>query len=335
MYGLIKKLVCCSGVSGREKNIAALIRGEIAPFADEISVDPLGNLIALKRGTAPEGERRKLMFCAHMDEIGFLVTFIESSGLIRFAPIGGINFTSAAFSEVVFENGTRGVLVPDSGAKADALTADKCGVDIGASSAKEAERRVSIGDCFSLVHHTTRLGKNRVSGRPLDDRVGCAILVAAAERLAGKCRDDVYYVFSVQEEVGCRGSKTAGFAVAPDEALALDVTGTGDTAGAKAMAVRLGDGAAIKIKDNSVICTPSVVEKLTDLAEEKKIPYQTEILTYGGTDTSSIQMAGAGCAAGCISIPSRYIHSGVEMIDLRDVEACVDLAVAYALAGIR
>lgn len=332
MYGLIKKIVCCSGVSGREKNIAALIRNEIAPFADESFIDPLGNLIVKQNGTAPEGERKKLLFCAHMDEIGFIVTFIESSGLIRFAPIGGINFLAAAFTEIVFENGTRGVLVPDAGTRADAVTAEKCGVDIGASSAKEAERHVKIGDCFSLVHHTTRLGKNRVSGRPLDDRVGCAILVAAAEKLEGKSRNDIYYVFSVQEEVGCRGSKTAGFAVMPDVAVAFDVTATGDSAGARPMAVRLGDGAAVKIKDSSVICNADLVEALIKTAKANNIAYQTEVLTAGGTDTSSLQMSGAGCVAGAISIPSRYIHSGVEMIDMRDVTACVDLAAAYALS---
>lgn len=329
MYSLIKKLALVSGVSGHEKNIADTIRGEISAAVDECRIDALGNLIALKRGSAPDGERKKILLCAHMDEIGFMVTFIESNGQIRVAPIGGINYIAASYNEVKFENGVRGVLVAETGTKADQLTPDKFYVEIGASSAAEAGRRVAVGDCLSVLPHLTRLGSNRISGRPLDDRVGCAIIIEIARRLAGGCRDDIYYVFSVQEEVGCRGARTAGFAVAPDIALAFDVTGTGDTPGAKPMACKLGGGAAIKIKDSSVICSDDVVSALEDIAAEKKIRHQFEILTAGGTDTSSLQAAGAGCRAGGISVPTRYIHSGVETLDLRDVEAAVELTVAY------
>lgn len=330
MYSLIKKVVCCPGVSGNEKQIAALLQKEIAPFADETYTDALGNLIAIKYGNLPDGERKKLLYCAHMDEIGFIVTFIEENGFIRFAPIGGINFTAAAFSHVVFANGEKGILVPESGAKASELAADKCVVDIGASSAKEAARKVKIGDCFSLAHNLSKLGANRAGGRPIDDRIGCAIMIEVAKKLADNCPHDMYYVFSVQEEVGCRGARPAGFSIAPDIALAFDVTGTGDSQGAKPMAVKLGGGAAIKIKDGSVICSGEVVSKLQKLAKENKITAQNEILLYGGTDTSVLQAAGIGAYAGCISIPSRYIHSGTEMIDLRDVDACTDLALAFA-----
>lgn len=331
MYDLIKKFVCCPGISGREKKISVLIADEIAPYVDEISTDAMGSLIALKKGTAPESEKQKILLCAHMDEIGFLVTFIEDNGMIRFAAIGGINFTAAAYSEVVFENGTRGILVPEADTKPGEITPAKCYVDIGASNAKEAARKVTVGDSFALVQYTTRLNKNRVVGRPIDDRVGCAIIVDVARRVADKARDDVYYTFSVQEEVGCRGSKPIGFSVAPDVAIAFDVTGTGDAVGSKPMAVRLGGGAAIKVKDSSVICNADLVDELHRIAADGKIPYQTEVLVAGGTDTSSLQMSGAGVMAGGISIPSRYIHSGVEMIDLRDVDACAELAAAYIL----
>ena len=331
MYSLIKKVVCCPGVSGNEKQIAALLEKEVAPFVDETYTDALGNLIAIKYGNLPDGERTKLLYCAHMDEIGFIVTFIEENGFIRFAPIGGINFVAAAFSHVVFANGEKGILVPEVGAKASEYTADKFVVDIGASSAKEAARKVKIGDCFSLAHNLSKLGANRAVGRPIDDRIGCAIMIEVAKKLADNCPHDMYYVFSVQEEVGCRGARPAGFSIAPDIALAFDVTGTGDSQGAKPMAVKLGGGAAIKIKDGSVICSGEVVSKLQKLAKENKITAQNEILLYGGTDTSVLQAAGIGAYAGCISIPSRYIHSGVEMIDLRDVDSCTALATAFAL----
>ncbi len=331
MYSLIKKVVCCPGVSGNEKQIAALLEKEVAPYVDETYTDALGNLIAIKYGNLPDGECKKLLYCAHMDEIGFIVTYIEDNGFIRFAPIGGINFVAAAFSHVVFANGEKGILVPEAGVKAAELAADKCVVDIGATSAKEASRKVKIGDCFSLAHNLSKLGANRAVGRPIDDRIGCAIMIETAKKLAENCPHDMYYVFSVQEEVGCRGARPAGFAIAPDIALAFDVTGTGDAQGSKPMAVKLGGGAAIKIKDGSVICSGEVVSKLQKLAKEQKITAQNEILLYGGTDTSVLQAAGVGAYAGCISIPSRYIHSGVEMIDLRDVNACTDLATAFAL----
>lgn len=331
MYSLIKKVVCCSGVSGNEKRIAALLADEIAPYVDETYTDALGNLISVKYGSLPDGERKKLLYCAHMDEIGFIVTYIEDNGFIRFAPIGGINFIAAAFSHVVFANGEKGILVPEAGVGGNELTADKCVVDIGAANAKEASRRVKIGDCFSLAHNLSRLGSSRAVGRPIDDRIGCAVILETAKALAADCPNDMYYVFSVQEEVGCRGARTAGFSIAPDIALAFDVTGTGDSQGSKPMAVKLGGGAAIKIKDGSVICSGEVVSRLQVLAKEKKIAAQNEILLYGGTDTSVLQGAGIGAYAGCISIPSRYIHSGVEMIDLRDVDACTELATAFAL----
>jgi endoglucanase len=331
MYSLIKKVVCCPGVSGNEKQIAALLEKEVAPFVDETYTDALGNLIAIKYGNLPDGERKKLLYCGHMDEIGFIVTYIEDNGFIRFAPIGGINFVAAAFSHVVFANGEKGILVPEVGAKASEYTADKFVVDIGATSAKEAARKVKIGDCFSLAHNLSKLGSNRAVGRPIDDRIGCAIMIEVAKKLADNCPHDMYYVFSVQEEVGCRGARPAGFSIAPDIALAFDVTGTGDSQGAKPMAVKLGGGAAIKIKDGSVICSGEVVSKLQKLAKENKITAQNEILLYGGTDTSVLQAAGIGAYAGCISIPSRYIHSGVEMIDLRDVDSCTALATAFAL----
>ncbi len=328
MYNTLKQITLVHGVSGKEHRVANKIQELIAPYCDGSYIDALGNLIAVKHGN---GENpKKIMLCGHMDEIGFIVNFVEDSGFIRVAPIGGINWVACAFGEVVSENGVHGVLVPNSGTKASDFAPDLFYIDIGADSKKNAERRVKIGDTFVLKSNISKLKASRVIGRPLDDRVGCAIVVEIARRIAeAPVADDVYYVFSVQEEVGCRGSKTAAFEVAPDLSLTFDVTGTGDTAGSKPMAVKLGGGAAIKIKDMSVICDVDIVEKLDKLSKEKNIKAQLEILAYGGTDTSSIQMTGAGARAGALSIPSRYIHSGVEMIDMNDVRACVDLAVEF------
>ncbi|MBE6691548.1 MAG: M42 family metallopeptidase [Ruminococcaceae bacterium] len=328
MIQTLKKLLpTAPSVSGREGGIRAILTEMMRPLCDEVRTDAMGNLICLKRG---KGEHpRRVMLCAHMDEIGFLVNFIEENGFLRVAPVGGIHYGAAAYTEVVFENGVRGVLVPEADVPAkESPKAEKCYIDIGAADRKEAARRVKIGDTCALLPHLTRLNANRVVGRPLDDRIGCAVMVEIA-RLLTAPTDDIYYVFSVQEEVGCRGAKTAAFAVGAELALVYDVTGTGDEQGSKPMAVKLGDGAAVKIKDSSVICDSALVDELLATAKAQGIAAQCEILTYGGTDTSSIQMSGLGCRAGALSIPSRYIHSGVEMIDLRDARAAVALTVAY------
>lgn len=329
LYTTLKQLCNAPAVSGREAKIRELLEKMIAPYVDSVKVDALGNLIACRKGKT--GEKR-IMLCAHMDEIGFLVNFIEDSGLIRVAPIGGINFVASAMSKMVSENGTVGILASDADAKAGEYTADKFYIDIGAKDRKDAERRVKIGDFFVGEPTLYKLCGKRVAGRPIDDRVGCLILLELAERLVGSEIDaDVYYVFSVQEEVGCRGSATATFAIAPHEALCFDVTGTGDRPGSKPMACAVGKGAAVKIKDRSVICSEEMVRALTDIAKENKIAAQNEVLIAGGTDTSSMQLTGAGAIAGALSVPMRYIHSNVEMCDMGDVEACIDIAEKYLL----
>ena len=325
---MLKDIMCTTSISGREAPVANKIKSYIEKYVDECYIDALGNLIALKKGSGNADEKKKVMLCAHMDEIGFMVTFIEESGYIRFAPVGGINFVACAFSEVVSENGVAGVIVPEGRVAGNEMTADKVYIDIGAKNKKEAERKVKIGDTFVVRAYAKKLCGSRVMGRPFDDRVGCAVQIEIAKAMQD-VKHDVYYVFSVQEEVGCRGSKTAAYAVDPDYAIAYDVTGTGDTIGARPMACKLGDGAAIKIKDSSVICDVETVAKLTELAKENKIKYQHEILTYGGTDTSSMQIAKSGCRAAALSIPTRYIHSGVEMIDMADAEACVELTKVF------
>ncbi len=330
MLNLIKTLTATRGISGREKAVADKILTLIAPLTDTCRTDSMGNLIALTRGTAPEGERKSVMLCAHMDEIGFLVTFIEDSGMIRVAPIGGINFVAAAYSTVVFSGGTKGILVPEAGTAPADIKQEKVYVDIGAKDKKEAERKIAIGDFCTLESGVTRLCGRRIAGRPLDDRVGCAVLIKIAEKIReNPVADDVYFVFSTQEELGLRGSKTATYGIRPDIGIAYDVTGTGDVPGAKPMACSVGGGAAIKLKDASVICDYELTQELAAVAKECDIKHQFEILLYGGTDTASMQMTAAGARAAALSIPTRYIHSGVEMLDAADADACVALTVAW------
>ena len=328
VYTTLKKLCLTISVSGREDKIREEIRTLISPFVDRVEVDALGNLIATKMGS---GEKR-IMLCAHMDEIGFIVNFIEENGMIRVGTLGGIRLAAASYTMLISNKGIRGALCANADAKPEDYKNDVMYIDIGAQSRREAERYVSIGDTFVCTPSLTKLCGSRICGRPIDDRAGCLVLLELAERLASlKTEASIYYVFSVQEEVGCRGSKPATYSIVPDIALCFDVTATGDTPNATPMACSVGKGVAVKIKDNSVICHSGLVSELCDIAKKEKIPYQREVLTFGGTDTSSMQMTGFGSVAGALSIPTRYVHSGVELCDMKDVEACIDLAEKYIL----
>ena len=206
------------------------------------------------------------------------------------------------------------------------LTLEKLYIDIGATSAEEAKTKVAVGDIASFDHGYLDLGQ-RVVAKALDDRVGCAVLIEALKRVT-KPQNDLYCTFTVQEEVGLRGAKTAAFGLDPDLGIALDVTATGDTPEAPKLAMKLGQGAAIKVKDVSLITHPQVKELLTTLAEQNGIPHQFEVLPFGGTDAGAIHLTKAGIPAGVISVPCRYLHSPSEMVDLNDVEAAVRLVVA-------
>lgn len=319
---ILKKLMFTQGVTGREKAVAAVIREIAAPYADGIKSDALGNLIVLKKGSSPEP--KKLMFAAHMDEIGFTVTFIEEKGWLRVSNIGGISWAAAAYSQVTLPSGAKGVLVPESGVGAGDYKADKFVVDIGAKDRKEAEKKAKVGDFFSVNPSLTRLGGRRYAGRPVDDRIGCAVLLEVF-MTAPSFANDTYFVFTVQEEVTGSGAKTASFGIAPDYAVCCDVCGTGDTVGATPMAVKLGGGCTVKVKDGSVICDPEFSDLLRAEAKAGGIKYQDEVLVGGGTDTRDMQTAGLGCPAAAVSIPTRYIHTAVETFDLGDVEAAVSL----------
>ena len=169
IYSVLQKLCACPSISGREDNIRGLLSELVLPYADEVRVDNLGNLIAKKCG---EGQG-SVMLCAHMDEIGFLVTFIEDSGMVRIASIGGIDLTASSYTTVISEKGVRGAIVPEGETKPADYKADKFYIDIGAKNKKDAERRVAIGDFFVCEGEIQRLMGKRVCGRPLDDSIGC------------------------------------------------------------------------------------------------------------------------------------------------------------------
>ena len=321
---LLKVLNGTHGPSGDEGGIREKIAELARPFADEVAADTLGNLIVHKRGEGP-----RVMFDAHMDAIGFIVTHIEKEGFLRVGRLGGVAPKEAAYTPVRFKNGVRGVFVPEEKADFGKLKLDECFLDIGAKDEEEAKKLVRVGDTC-VCDQPVRVQGNRVTSPYLDDRMACAVLLAALERIE-RPACDLYMVFTVQEEVGLRGAKTAAWWVEPDVGIAVDVTDVDDTPGSeKYGTTRLGKGAAVKVMDSSVICHPEVVARLEELARREDIPVQRDIMRTGGTDAGAIHTTRLGVRTGGISIPCRYIHTPVETADLGDGEACVRLAVAFA-----
>ncbi len=317
---LLKRLTACNAPSGCEKGIAELIKEEIKPYADEVYTDALGNLIARKKGNG-----KKVMFAAHCDEIGVIITFIDEKGFLRFSDVGGLYLRNLVNRKVCFENGVIGVIGTEE--KNEKRELSKMFIDIGAKNREEAEKQVKIGDAAAFVGDFY-VQNNNVVSKALDNRSGCYVLIEALKKV--KSENDLYFVFTTQEEVGLRGARTAAYAINPEYALSVDITDTGDTPKAAKMAVKLGEGAAIKVMDYSVITSPEVRDILVKLAEDNKIPYQREIMTEGGTDAGVIHFTRAGVKTGGISIPTRYIHSPSEMINIDDLNACIQLTTLFA-----
>lgn len=316
---LLRKLSLFNAPSGREAKIADFIKNKVKDFADEVYSDSLGNLIVHKKGSG-----KKIMLTSHMDEIGIVVTYIDENGYLRFSDVGGLYTKYLAGRRVVFENGTEGVVFTEPKNDKNALL--KMYIDIGAKSQEEAEKFVNVGDmavfCGEFIQQN-----DVIIGKALDDRAGCFALIEALKRV--KSENDLYFVFTVQEEVGLRGARTAAYAISPDIALAVDVTDSGDTPKCDKVAVKLGYGAAIKVMDYSVICDKDVKETLISLAERENIKYQLEVMTEGGTDAGVIHFSRGGVKTGGISIPTRYIHSPSEMINKDDLEAVIKLITAF------
>jgi len=322
MKALIEKLITTPGPSGYETQIRELVRAEIESFADEIQVDALGNLIVRKRSSSGG---QKIMIAGHIDEIGIIATHIDKNGFVRFSNLGGVYPRYAPGGRVRFLDGTLGVIGTELVKDAyNVPPLSKMFVDVGAASKKDCP--IQVGDVAVFERPFSEMG-NRLVSKAMDDRISVAVMIETLRQLK-KSPHDLYFVFTVQEEVGVRGATTAAFRIDPDLGLAVDVTTTGDTPKGVKMEVALGKGPAIKVKDGGMLADPRVVNWMVETAQRSKIPYQLEILERGGTDARAIQLTRAGVPAGCISIPCRYVHSPSEMVDLGDVENAVNLLVA-------
>jgi putative aminopeptidase FrvX len=327
MKALLQKLVEIPGPSGYEKQIRAAIRQEVEPFADEISVDALGNLI-VRRGS-PSSSGMKIAVVAHMDEIGLVVSHVDRRGFARFEGLGGVFPLYCLGGRVRFLNGACGVINSERPAASEKPPSlDELYIDLGAVSAETCP--VRIGDVGVFDRPLVEMNGRLVS-KAFDDRVGVAVLIETLRQLASQpdvSPHQFYFVFSVQEEVGVRGAAAATYGIDPDLGLAVDVCGTGDTPNRPPMDVSLGAGPAIKVRDQSMLADPRVIDWMVATARSQNLPYQMEILKRGSTDARAIQLTRAGVPVGVLSIPCRYVHSPSEMVDLQDVQNAVSLLVA-------
>ena len=317
------------GAPGHEDLVRDLVIKEITPHVDHVEVDAMGNVTAIKKGRSS----KKVMIAAHMDEIGFIVTHVDDNGFCRIHTLGGFDPKTLTAQRVIVHGkkdvvGVMGskpihIMSPEERNKAPKIS--DYFIDLGMS-ADEVRELIPIGSTVTRERGLIEMG-DCVNCKSIDNRVSVFILIEALKQLKDPAYD-VYGVFTVQEEVGIRGAMVAAHAIQPDFGLGLDTTIAFDTPGAQAheKVTSLGKGTAIKIMDASAICDPRMVKFLKKVADENEIAWQPEILTAGGTDTSGIQrMTEGGVISGAISIPTRHIHSVIEMAHKQDIQGSIDL----------
>lgn len=324
---LLRRLSDAHGLSGHEQNIVEIIRAEITPYVDEIKVDSMGNLIAVKKGSD-----FKVMLAAHMDEIGCMVQYIDERGFIRFVTIGGW-FTPALYAQRVIIHGKKGPVIGVLGGKPPhmmtdedkkkSLKQDDLFIDVGAASAEEvAGLGIEIGCPITIDRELKELAGTRVTGKAFDDRVGVAMIIETLKHL--ETDHTLYAVFTVQEEVGLKGAKTSAYSIKPDCAIAIDVTIPGDHPGIdkKDASIEMGKGPVVILVSASgrgLLSDQKMVQWLRESADSAGISYQIEVGTGGNTDATIIHLEQGGIPSVPFSIPARYIHSPVEVVDMQDI----------------
>lgn len=328
---LLKEIAEVAGAPGHEQRVREIVIREITPLVDEVKVDNMGNVYAIKKGKA----NKRVMIGAHMDEIGFIVTHIDEQGFVRFHTLGGFDPKTLTAQRVIIHGkkdvigvmGSKPIHVMSAEERTKLPKTTDYFIDLGMDK-KEVEKIVSLGNPITRERGLIEMG-NCVNCKSLDNRLAVFILIESLKALKNKqVPYDVYGVFTVQEEVGIRGANVAALEIKPDFGFGLDTTIAFDVPGAKPeeMVTKLGAGTAIKVMDSSTICDYRMVKYMEKVAKKHKITYQKEILTAGGTDTAGIQrMNPGGAIAGAISIPTRHIHQVIEMANKDDIQGSIDL----------
>ncbi|MBL7778485.1 MAG: M42 family metallopeptidase [Chitinophagales bacterium] len=329
---LLKAICEVPGVPGHEQKVRELITRELKGIADEISTDNMGNLIALKKG---KSYTKKVMAAAHMDEIGFIIHHIDDNGFLRFHPLGGFDPKTLTSQRVVVHGkkdligvmGTKPIHLMTAEERSKPLSLTDYFIDLGMKK-DEVVKWIEVGNVVTRERELIEMGEC-VNCKSIDNRVAVFILIETLKELKGKeIPYDFYGVFTVQEEVGIRGAQVAAHHINAEFSFCIDTTIAFDTPGAKPeeSVTKLGEGVAIKIMDSSAICDYRMVRYMKEQAAEQKIKWQPELLPAGGTDTAGMQrMATYGTIAGAVSIPTRHIHSVIEMAHKADIQGNIDL----------
>lgn len=335
LHEMITDLCAVSAPSGFEERAFERISALISPFSDEVKTDAMGNLIAIKKCGKPNA--KKLMLNAHMDEIGFIITGYEK-GFLRFSPLGGIDprMLPARELKILTDPPIFGVIdtMPphtlENGEQDKTIDMKKLYIDAGLSD-EEARRAVPLGTPVVFAGGCESFSESRICGKSLDDRACVAILIKTMERLRDRQLDiDVFCLISTQEEVGTRGAVTGTFSIEPDFAVTVDVTHAATPDSKKGQTMEMGKGAAIGVGPNM---DRGITGLLFRLAEEKEIPCQTEVMGGNtGTDGWVIQVSRTGVSTALTSLPIKYMHSPVELMDVSDAEAIVKLLAELAAA---
>ncbi|NLM22160.1 MAG: M42 family metallopeptidase [Peptococcaceae bacterium] len=320
-YNLLKDLTQAYGPSGNEKQVAALIKEYAENFVDSVETDTLGNLILRKNGSGKGSNKKKIMIAAHMDEVGLIVTYIDRNGYLYFSPVGGIKVAELPGRRVMFGSGLKGVIARERKVNEQGKPIGKCFIDIGALGEKEARSKVQEGDMAILTGEFVETDSH-IMAKALDDRLGCFIALQACKSYQGE--HDLYFTFTVQEEVGARGAKTAAYSIEPDLALIIDTTISYDTP-REEYGTAVNKGVAIKAMDRTIIVSPRIKQWMTDTADRHSIPYQCEVISTGGTDSGPVHLSKGGVPTGGLAVPVRYLHTASEVAAKADIEA------AYAL----
>ena len=342
----LKQLTETPGVPGREERVRELIKKHTRGWWDKLEVDPIGNIIGLvKAAKRKRGQKEKaVMLSCHIDQIGFLVRSIDDNGFLRIAAVGGFDTRNlfARHVTVMTKDGdlpgilnpaTKPIHVATPEERKKIPTVLEFMVDMGLK-VDQVKKKVRPGDPVVLEQTTKKIG-NLVSGQCMDNRISPWIALNAIKKVKGQNIYDIYFVGSVQEEVGLRGAHVAAQNVPAEVGIAIDTTLAIDTPGSSPedSVSKLGEGIGIKVADGSVITTRSLFDEFVALAEKKKIKFQYELLPMGGTDTAALQRFGPGRRVMALSVPTRYIHTVVETIDMRDMKAGVDLLAAWLAGG--
>lgn len=321
MLELIKKLSLLNGTSGREDNVREFIINEIKDFADSIETDPLGNLIVFKKGN--KTPKNRVMLDAHMDEVGFMVTSVNSDGTLNIERIGGIDKRVMMGRAVtVGENRINGVIgiKPIHMTKSDEkLTMpEKLYIDIGADSKESAEKLVSPGDCAYFNSNFVEFGDGFIKGKALDDRAGCAILI---NMIKSELPYDMYFNFAVGEEVGLGSAGTAAYRINPDYAIVVETTTAADLADVpeSKKVCKLGEGAVISFMDRRTIYSKKLFDKAFELAERDSIKAQVKSMVAGGNNAGVIHKTAGGIKTLTVSMPCRYLHSPSCVLKIDDI----------------